>query len=83
MRGEPSFLLLVWALVLRTLGVAVLRGERALVGVEHVLGLGDVGHLVGEVIRRGVPRLSDFVPEPRTSPGRGEGGVGHVAGNCH
>ena len=66
---------MVWTLVLRNLGIAVFRGEGALVGVKHVLCFGDVRHFVGEVIRRGVPWLSDFVPEPGTSPGWAKGGA--------
>lgn len=62
----------MWALVLRNLGIAVFRGEGALVGVEHILGFGDVCHFVGQVVCRGVPWLSDFMPEPRASPGWGK-----------
>lgn len=67
--SNTNFLLSVRALVLGNLGIAVFRGEGALVGVKHILGFGNVGHFVGEVIRGRVPWLSDFVPEPRTSPG--------------
>lgn len=74
-KNTTSVLLSVWALVLRKLGVAVFRREGALVGVKHVLGFGDVRHFVGEVVRGGVPRLSDFVPEPRASPAWERGGA--------
>ena len=57
------------ASVLRDLGVTVFRGQGALVGVEHIFSLGDVRHLVGKVVGRRVPWLSDLVPEPGTSPG--------------
>lgn len=66
---RASFLLSVRASVLRDLGITVFRGQGALVGIEHIFRLSDVRHLVGKVVCRRVPWLSDFVPQPRTSPG--------------
>ena len=66
---STSFLLSVRASVLRDLGITVFRGQGALVGIEHIFRLSDVCHLVGKVVCRRVPWLSDLVPEPRTSPG--------------
>lgn len=45
--NKPSFLLSLWASVLRNLGIAVFRGQGALVCVEHIFGFSDVCHLVG------------------------------------
>ena len=59
----------MWASVLRNLGIAVFRGHGALVGVKHIFGFCDVCHFIRKVVGRGVPGLSDFVPEPRTAPG--------------
>lgn len=81
--NNSSFLLAVRAPVLRNLRVAVFRGQGALVRVKHILGFGDVRHLVGEVVRRRVPWLSDLVPEPRAPPGWGEGGMWRVASKLH
>lgn len=82
-KNPASFLLSVWALVLRKLRVAVFRREGALVGVKHILGFGDVGHLVGEVVRGRVPGLSDFVPEPRASPAWERGAARSVESKFH
>lgn len=74
-REKAGFLLSVRTSVLGHFGITVFGGQGALVRVEHVFSLCDVGHLVGEVIHRRVPRLADFMPEPRASPGVGKGRV--------
>lgn len=76
-------LLSVRASVLRNLGFTVFWGQGALVRVKYIFGFGNVGHLVRKVICRRVPRLSDFVPEPRTSPVWGKGWVWSVESKFH
>ena len=66
---NTSFLLSVWASVLRNLRIAVFRGQGALVGVKHIFSFSDVCHFVHKVVCGRVSWLSDFVPESRTSPG--------------
>lgn len=58
-------------MVLGNFGVAVFGGQGSLVGIEHIFSFCDVGHLVGQVVHRGMAGLADFVPEPRTSPTKG------------
>lgn len=82
-KKRTCFLLSVRASVLRNLGFAVFWGQGALVRVKHIFSFGNVGHLVCKVIGRRVPRLSDFVPEPRTSPVWGKGRVWSVESKFH
>lgn len=58
-------------MVLGYFGITVFGGQGSLVGIEHIFGFRDVGHLIGKVVRRRMARLSDFVPEPRASPAKG------------
>lgn len=68
----------MWAVVLGDFRVAVFGGQGSLVGIEHILGFCDVGHLIGQVVRGGMAGLADFMPEPRTSPAKGRGAVQEV-----
>lgn len=61
----------MWAVVLGYFGITVFGGQGSLVGIEHIFGFRDVGHLIGKVVRGRMARLSDFVPEPRASPAKG------------
>lgn len=73
----------MWAVVLGNFGITVFGGQGSLVGVEDIFGFRDVGHLIGEVVRRGMAGLSDFVPEPRTSPAEGRSVVQRAESNSH
>lgn len=73
----------MWAVVLGNFRIAVFWGQRSLVSIEHIFGFRDVGHLIGKVVCRGVAGLSDFVPEPRTSPAKGRGAVPSAESSSH